>query len=97
MTQEIRKNKFTVSSLAEYVGIGDRKTWRKIIDNEKYSKKFKVTVANKTRVYVITQLSKLQLMGIYNDYFENYIKPKLQMYIMKNVHLPRKADKKRIN
>lgn len=94
MTQENKKEEFTVSSLTEYVGIGDRKTWRKIVANEKYSKKFKVRVANKTRVYVRTLLSKLQLIGIYNDYFENYIRPKQQLSIMKNVHLPKKLIEK---
>lgn len=76
MTNE--KMAYSVSALARKAGAGDRKTWRKIIEKDRYSKKFNITKINDTRVIVETKLSTIGLVAVYNDYLEHYIKEKHQ-------------------
>ena len=95
MASENRKENFTVSSLAKYVGVGDRKTWRRIVDNENYKKQFKVNIVNSRRVCINTSLSKLQLIALYNDYLQSYIKPIRQLSIMQKVNIPKKNNLRR--
>lgn len=76
MKREIKT--YSVSALARKAGVGDRKTWRKIIEKDRYSQEFTITKINETRVQVETKLGIIELVAIYNDYLEHYIKERNQ-------------------
>lgn len=90
MTRE--KKTYSVSALAREAGIGDRKTWRKIVEKDRYSKKFTITNINEKMVRVETELNKIELVAVYNDYLEYFIKKIHRKLMLANRRIQKKSD-----
>ena len=86
------KKTYSVSALAREAGIGDRKTWRKIVGKDRYSKKFTISKINEKMVRVETALSKIELVAVYNDYLEYFIKKIHRNLMLANRRIQKKSD-----